>query len=123
MSVIDPRQWIDPVVTEEEHAILKEGKENRDHATLGAVTLAYILAENAGLGRLMVRRNDGGQAELTIQETLDKDISGSAARELQDLIDSLVPDSIDYPMAEFLARCRLAGISGSMNLTLEFEPR
>lgn len=59
MSVIDPRQWADPIVTEKEYAILEEGKTNRDKARLGPDMLRYMLLENDVLRRLLGRLNDG----------------------------------------------------------------
>jgi hypothetical protein len=59
MSVIDPRKWKDPIVTEEEYAILEEGKRERDHAVLGERMQTYNTLENRVLARLMGRVNTG----------------------------------------------------------------
>lgn len=59
MSVIDPRKWDDPVVSEDEYAILEEGKRRRDTADLDAGMQAYNRLENIVLARLMGRVNDG----------------------------------------------------------------
>jgi hypothetical protein len=59
MSVIDPAKWNDPVVTEEEYAILKEGKAKRDSAALGPDMRRYNVLENDVLSRLMGRLNVG----------------------------------------------------------------
>jgi hypothetical protein len=59
MSVIDPRKWDVPIVTEDEYAILEEGKRSRDSAVLGDGMQAYNALENAVLARLMGRVNDG----------------------------------------------------------------
>jgi hypothetical protein len=59
MSVIDPRKWDVPVVSEEEYAILEEGKRRRDTAVLDAGMRAYNSLENDVLARLMGRVNTG----------------------------------------------------------------
>lgn len=59
MSVIDPRKWTDPVVTEEEYATLAEGKEKRDSAQLDSDMRRYNALENDVLARLMARLNQG----------------------------------------------------------------
>jgi hypothetical protein len=59
MSVIDPRKWNEPIVTEDEYATLSEGKAKRDSATLDADMRRYNVLENDILSRLMVRLNVG----------------------------------------------------------------
>jgi hypothetical protein len=59
MSVIDPRKWDEPIVTEAEYAVLEEGKRNRDTAVLDAGMQAYNALENAVLSRLLSRVNTG----------------------------------------------------------------
>jgi hypothetical protein len=59
MSVIDPKEWTQPVVTEDEYAILAEGKAKRDHARLDRDMRRYNALENDVLARLMSRLNEG----------------------------------------------------------------
>src|SRR5271154_2933482 len=59
MSVIDPKKWEHPVVTEREYAILEEGKAQRDTAVLGPGMQRYNTLENDVLARLMGRVNTG----------------------------------------------------------------
>ena len=59
MSVIDPKKWTEPVVTEDEYAILSEGKARRDHARLDRDMRRYNALENDVLARLMSRLNEG----------------------------------------------------------------
>lgn len=59
MKVIDPKEWADPVCTEEEYAILEEGKARRDSAVLGPDMVRYNRLENDVLARVMGRLNVG----------------------------------------------------------------
>jgi hypothetical protein len=59
MSVIDPRKWDEPIVTEAEYAVLEEGKRNRDHAVLDTRMQTYNALENDVLSRLLQRVNTG----------------------------------------------------------------
>ena len=59
MSVIDPKGWSEPVVTQEEYNILEVGKAKRDSAGLDADMRFYNSLENAILARLMDRLNTG----------------------------------------------------------------
>jgi hypothetical protein len=59
MKVINPKGWADPVVTEEEYAILEEGKKKRDSANLDSRMREYNRLENIILARLMCRLNTG----------------------------------------------------------------
>lgn len=59
MSVIDPRKWTEPVVTEEEYAILEQGKAERDSADLDSRMQAYNALENTVLARLLGRTDQG----------------------------------------------------------------
>lgn len=59
MNVINPKNWIDPVVTDEEYGILDEGKKRRDSAVLDQDTIRYMLLENDVLSRLLQRLNTG----------------------------------------------------------------
>lgn len=59
MSVINPKGWDKPVVTEEEYAILEAGKKERDTAGLDVRMRAYNRLENIILARLMDRTNAG----------------------------------------------------------------
>jgi hypothetical protein len=59
MSVIDPKKWNEPIVTEDEYATLEEGKASRDTAGLDRDMRRYNLLENNVLARLMDRLNTG----------------------------------------------------------------
>jgi hypothetical protein len=60
MSAIDPRKWPDgPIVTNDEYALLKAGKEHRDNAQLDDDMMRYNRLENDVLSRLMVKLNQG----------------------------------------------------------------
>lgn len=59
LSVIEPSQWSDPVVSESEFAELKTGKERRDSAKLDDEMRYYNRLENNVLSRVMVRYNEG----------------------------------------------------------------
>jgi hypothetical protein len=59
LKVLDPRSWNDPVVTEEEYAILLEGKSKRDSAILDSGMRRYNALENEILSRLLGRLNSG----------------------------------------------------------------
>lgn len=53
MKVIDPKQWEEPIVTAEEYATIKEGKDNRSTAELGPDMCFYNRLENEILARVM----------------------------------------------------------------------
>lgn len=59
MSVINPKRWEIPVVSEDEYAILEEGKSRRDKARLDDDMRRYNILENRVLARLMGRLNEG----------------------------------------------------------------
>jgi hypothetical protein len=59
MKAIDPNDWEEPIVTQEEYAILKEGKDRRDVAQFGPEMIRYNLLENAVLPRLLDQVNKG----------------------------------------------------------------
>jgi hypothetical protein len=59
MNVINPDDWTDPVVTDEEYATLLEGKSKRDTAILDTDMQRYNRLENTVLARLMCRLNEG----------------------------------------------------------------
>lgn len=59
MTVIDPKSWSDPVVTQAEYELLKAGKEERATAVFGPEMERYNLLENDVLARVMDRLNRG----------------------------------------------------------------
>jgi hypothetical protein len=59
MKAINPREWDKPIVTDQEWAILQEGKGKRDKATLDDDMHQYNRLENDVLSRLMERLNEG----------------------------------------------------------------
>jgi hypothetical protein len=62
LSVIDPKEWDQPVVTREEFETLTIGKSNRSGATLGSDMERYNRLENEVLSRVLERLNDGFQS-------------------------------------------------------------
>lgn len=59
LTAINPRKWAAPIVTDDEYAILKEGKERRDHAKLDDDMRYYNRLENEVFARLMKTLCDG----------------------------------------------------------------
>lgn len=60
LNAIDPKRWPEsPVVTEEEYALLKAGKEKRSVAVLDDDMRMYNRLENDVLARLMTRQAEG----------------------------------------------------------------
>lgn len=53
LTAINPRKWNDPIVTPEEYALIKQGKERRDSAALDDDMRMYNRLENDILARLM----------------------------------------------------------------------
>lgn len=53
LTAIDPKAWREPIVSDEEYAILKAGKERRDSAILDDDMRFYNRLENAVFARLM----------------------------------------------------------------------
>lgn len=59
MGVIDPDKWAEPVVTQAEYDILKEGKKKRDVAILDSDMRKYNALENDVLPRVLERLDQG----------------------------------------------------------------
>jgi len=59
LAAIDPKQWHEPIVTEDEFATLARGKEARAIASFDADMIEYNVLENAVMARLMHRLNLG----------------------------------------------------------------
>lgn len=59
LSVIDPRKWPEPIVTDKEWRILKEGKDSRETAKLGPAMRRYNALENEVLERVMQTLDKG----------------------------------------------------------------
>lgn len=59
LKAVDPKSWNDPVITAEEYAILKAGKERRSEAVLDDDMRYYNALENSILVRLMTRYREG----------------------------------------------------------------
>lgn len=62
LSAIDPVKWNEPIVTDEEYATLKTGKDRRDVATLDDDMRFYNRLENEILARLMGKLEPGFHA-------------------------------------------------------------
>lgn len=59
ISAINPADWPEPIVTDDDYAIISEGKQRRAVAQLDDAMLKYNVAENRALSRLMTVMNDG----------------------------------------------------------------
>lgn len=63
LRAIDPKQWIEPIVSDEEYKKIKSGKDNRADATEPTEEMAvYNRLENEVLARLMTSKNSGFRA-------------------------------------------------------------
>ena len=58
LNAINPKKWAEPIVTDEEYAIIKKGKERRATAVLDDEMLEYNRLENEILSRAMNVLND-----------------------------------------------------------------
>jgi len=59
LSAINPKDWPAPIVSDEDYALILEGKERRADAQLDAAMVRYNLAENRALAALMTVMNEG----------------------------------------------------------------
>ncbi|SRR5216683_51779 len=59
LSVIDPKNWAEPIVSENEYETIREGKERRDSAVLDKDMRRYNVLENIVFARLMGRYDAG----------------------------------------------------------------
>lgn len=59
LNVINPAKWPEPIVSDEEYAIIVEGKGSRDSAKLDEDMRRYNRLENEVLGRVMERYDSG----------------------------------------------------------------
>lgn len=59
LTAIDPKSWREPIVSPDEYALIKQGKERRDSATLDDDMRMYNRLENEILARLIDRLADG----------------------------------------------------------------
>lgn len=81
LRAIDPSSWDEPIVTQEEFAIISAGKAEREDAQLNDDMIQYNLLENKVLERLMRKLNEGFVADgirLTKQQWMGP---GQAAQE------------------------------------------
>jgi hypothetical protein len=62
MSVINPANWDQPIVSDQEWDVLNEGKQRRDHAELDEDMRYYNMLENDVLARVMTRLDEGFRA-------------------------------------------------------------
>lgn len=72
LSVIDPRAWDEPVVTDDEYHQIKEGKENRDKAVLDDDMRFYNRLENRILAERIMPRMDSGFRKAGIRLAKDQ---------------------------------------------------
>jgi hypothetical protein len=59
LNVINPANWLDPVVSQDEYDDLVKGKERRSHAILDDEMRRYNALENVVLARVLERYRDG----------------------------------------------------------------
>lgn len=59
LSAINPKDWPEPIVSDEDYEIIREGKERRAVAELDDKMLRYNSKENLALSRLMAVMNKG----------------------------------------------------------------
>lgn len=59
ISAINPEDWPEPLISDEDYEIIREGKERRAVAQLDDSMLKYNIAENLALSRLMTVMNEG----------------------------------------------------------------
>lgn len=62
LKVIDPGEWSEPIVTEQEYATVTEGKGKRSSARLDSSMLLYNALENRILARVLPELNRGFQS-------------------------------------------------------------
>jgi hypothetical protein len=62
LKVIDPNEWSDPIVTQEEYDLVAQGKSHRSSASLDRDMLRYNRLENEILARVMCKLNEGFQS-------------------------------------------------------------
>jgi len=61
LNAIDPKKWEEPIATEEEYAIILEGKAIRSTAKFSLEMIKYNVTENVVFSRLMKRLDKGYQ--------------------------------------------------------------
>jgi len=59
LNAINPKKTAEPVVSDDEYALLKRGKDNRDSADFDDATMEYNVLENEILKRLMTQLDSG----------------------------------------------------------------
>jgi len=59
LNAIDPEKWNEPVVTDEEYRIIREGKKARTDAGFDENMIRYNVTENRALAKAMSRLDDG----------------------------------------------------------------
>src|SRR5579864_6301337 len=59
LKAINPKNWNAPIVSEEDYAIIEEGKQRRSTATFDAEMITYNVTENRVMADLMSRYNEG----------------------------------------------------------------
>jgi hypothetical protein len=71
LTAIDPKNWINPIVTDDEYGIIVDGKSRRATAYLGEDMRRYNALENQALARMM-RELNAGFVSAGIRLTKDK---------------------------------------------------
>jgi hypothetical protein len=59
VNAINPKDWSEPIVSDEEYGIIVAGKEHREDAQLDDAMIRYNVTENAALAKLMTKLNKG----------------------------------------------------------------
>lgn len=63
LNAINPKEWVDPIATEEEYAIIERGKAHRQDAKFDLDMIVYNTLENEILARVMQRVHQGFLAD------------------------------------------------------------
>lgn len=140
LNAIDPRDWKDPICTEEEFEIVKRGKEARGGLmTVDEVlaeqpdTVQYNITENAILARLMTRLDEGfrqngielradqyygpGQAAQTWMKNIEAPTSEDLAEALPTHMFKITQSSYYGGWFEIFAHGHVPGVTWEFDIT------
>lgn len=112
LTAINPAKWPDPIATDEEYALILEGKERRSTAVLDEDMMRYNAAENAVLAKMMCRVNEGFvRAGIRLKRNQWYG-PGQAAQAWLDLIEAPTAEAIQEAVPDWaldFARCTYYG--------------
>jgi len=101
LSAINPKDWVTPIVTPAEYAIIVEGKEHRSDAEFDTAMIKYNVLENDVLARVMATVNQGlvsDQIRLARQQWFGP---GQAAQKWLALVDCPPGETIRETVPQF----------------------